>query len=170
MATERDLRDQKPSASSVPAESAPQTLFISDWSYSRILARFGTTGCTVPGCPFHDDGSGTPAIFFCALNLSDAILRAGYTLPPASNVNYCTHANPRVRNADGMARIVRAKNGGAIDVSGWANRPSWQGIVYFEGGPDLQNATGHIDLWDGTRGVHAQYPTATTIWFWRLAA
>jgi hypothetical protein len=141
---------------------------IPDWSYTTIAGNFLSTGCNVPGCPFHNSGNGNPEIFYCALNLSDAILRSHDTLPTAANVNYCTHPNPRVRNADGMARIVRAKNNGAIDASGWANRPAWNGIVYFEGG--FQQATGHIDLWNGTAGVHANYPEATLVWFWRLAA
>lgn len=145
---------------------------ISDWSYQRIFERFGSSGCSVNGCRYHDSGAGASDIYYCSLNLSDGILLAGYTLPSATNVNYCdqpVHANPRVRNADGMARVVKAKNGGRIDVSGWTNRPAWRGIVYFEGGPDLSGATGHIDLWSGSDAVHKAYPSATTIWFWQLA-
>ncbi len=158
-----------------------------DWKYSSVLAQFGANGCSVPGCPFnHPEGCGTDQVFCCALNLSDAIIKAGYSLPDADNVNYCAHN--RVRNADGMARVTRAQNGGAIDASTWANRPSWKGIVFFEGGLGLTETyekaardvrapsdfakvfavTGHIDLWDGTKGVHATYSDATTIWFWRL--
>jgi hypothetical protein len=70
-----------------------------------------------------------------------------------------------------MARIVRAKNDNRIDASGWDNRPDWNGIVFFAGGPSLGGATGHIDLYDGSTqmGVHATYTDAITIWFWRLA-
>ena len=152
----------------VTGPSQPQARAISDWSYAAIAGKFDKTGCSVAGCPFHNSGDSEPGIFYCALNLSDAIIRAGYSLPSAINVNYCAHAKPRVRNADGMARVVKSKNGGAVDVSGYANRPNWKGIVYFEGG--FQNATGHINLWNGTSGVHANYPNATTVWFWRLGA
>jgi hypothetical protein len=131
------------------------------WSWQAARIHFGTVGCSVPGCPFH----GCTEFFCCALNLSDALIVAGYTLPGAQNVNYCPHQ--RVRNADGMARICNAQNGGRPDVSGWANRPNWKGIVYFEG--NLGQATGHIDLWDGQQGVHAQYSNATTIWFWQMS-
>jgi hypothetical protein len=144
----------------------PSIKLINDWSYSRIDGYFETSGCSVSGCYFNNWPGNK-----CALNLSDAILRAGYTLPGAANVQYCdspAHSNPRVRNADGMARIVKAKNGGRIDVTGYANRPSWKGIVYFEGG--IGNATGHIDLWTGTSGKHANYPDAQVVWFWQLAA
>ena len=130
------------------------------WSWQSTRKHFGTVGCSVPGCPFH----GCTEFFCCALNLSDALIGAGYTLLGAPNVNYCPHQ--RVRNADGMARICNAQNGGRPDVSGWANRLNWKGIVYFEG--NLGQATGHIDLWDGQQGAHAQYPNATTIWFWQM--
>jgi Type VI secretion system (T6SS), amidase effector protein 4 len=121
---------------------------ITDWSYSRILGLFGSNGCSVPNCRYHNPGAQPPDIYYC-------------DQPP--------HSSPRVRNADGMARIVKAKNGGRVDVVGWANRPRWQGIVYFEGGPDLSDATGHIDLWNGTAGVHGTYPSAEVVWFWQLA-
>lgn len=139
-----------------------------DWSYSRVRVLFPNDGCTHPGCNFRR--AVHPSWNFCALNLSDALLRSGYALPAAADVNTCdpAHPKPRVRNADGMARICRAKNGGAIDASGWVNRPAWNGIVFFEG--NLGNVTGHIDLWDGTQGVHGNYPQATTVWFWRMGA
>lgn len=167
----------------------PSTL---DWKYDSVAARFGENGCSVSGCGFsHPNGCATANVLCCALNLSDAIIRAGYTLPQASDVNLCNHSGAsakRVRNADGMARVTRAQNGGRIDASTWANRPSWKGIVYFEGGLSLSSiyeelgrnkrapndfpttflATGHIDLWDGTKGVHAQYPDSDVVWFWRL--
>jgi hypothetical protein len=139
-----------------------------DWSYAAALAHFPTDGCTYSGCPFNR--AANPAWNFCALNLSDALIRAGYALPNASNVNYCdpAHPSPRIRNADGMARVCRAQNAGQIDASTWAARPAWMGIVFFEG--HMGNVTGHIDLWNGTEGVHGNYPTASTIWFWRLGA
>jgi hypothetical protein len=163
-----------------------------DWKYAEVLAMFGENGCSISGCSFHHpSGCASANVLCCALNLSDAVVRAGYVLPAANNVNYCNHSGAsgkRVRNADGMARVTRAQNNGQIDASTWASRPSWKGIVYFEGGLALNSlyvdaartelapsdfanvftATGHIDLWDGTKGVHAQYPDATTIWFWRL--
>lgn len=145
---------------------------ISDWSYQRVFERFGSSGCSLTNCYFRHSGASPSDLFYCALNLSDAILQAGYTLPSAPDVKYCdspAHANPRVRNADGLARIVRAKNGGAIDASEWRNRPAWKGIVYFEGGPDFSRASGHIDLWNGTGAVHKAYPSASVVWFWRLA-
>ena len=51
--------------------------------------------------------------------------------------------------------------------------------MYFEGNlvavepaskthTDKRAATGHIDYWDGTKALHAQYPKATVVWFWRL--
>lgn len=135
---------------------------IVDWSWQSTFNQFGTVGCSTAGCQFH----GCSGFLCCALNLSDALMLAGYALPSASAVNYCPHG--RVRNADGMARVVNAKNGGRPDVSGWSNRPAWKGIAYFEG--NLGPATGHIDLWDGTQGVHAQYPSASTIWFWEMGA
>jgi hypothetical protein len=165
-----------------------------DWSYARVAARFGESGCSVSGCSFsHPQGCASASVLCCALNLSNAVVEAGYSLPSATDVNYCDHAGAsakRVRNADGMARVVKAQNGGRIDASGWANRPSWKGIVYFEGGLSLQSlyadaenteiapadfasvfrATGHIDLWDGEKGVHAQYPNSSVIWFFRLSA
>jgi hypothetical protein len=57
-----------------------------------------------------------------------------------------------------------------LDHSGWSDRLSWNGIVHFEGGPDLDGATGHIDLYDGATkdAVYTSYPTATTVWFWKL--
>ncbi|TAI67131.1 hypothetical protein [Bradyrhizobium sp. Leo170] len=158
-----------------------------DWQYSKVLAQFGENGCSTSGCTYnHPEGCKTVLVHCCALNLSDAIIKAGYNLPAADNVNYCDHK--RVRNADGMARVTRAQNGGKIDASTWANRPSWKGIVFFEGGLALTSiyekaaraegapsdfakvftVTGHIDLWDGTKGVHATYADATTIWFWQL--
>lgn len=163
-----------------------------DWNYDKVIAKFGENGCSVSGCSFsHPSGCATANVLCCALNLSDAVIQAGYNLPTATDVNYCNHSGSsgkRVRNADGMARVVRAQNGSKIDASSWANRPSWKGIVYFEGGLALRSiyeetartelapndfstvfrATGHIDLWDGTKGVHAQYPDATTIWFFKL--
>jgi hypothetical protein len=84
-----------------------------------------------------------------------------------------------------MARICDAQNGGAPDLSGWSKRPSWNGIVYFEGNLALEEekephpfsklgllVTGHVDLYDGaTRdAVHKSYPSATTVWFWKLGA
>ncbi len=153
--------------------TAPDERLITDWSYQKIFDEFKADGCSVAGCHYHNSGAGSSNIYYCALNLSDAILRAGYSLPSATNVKYCdlpqpAHSNPRVRNADGMARIVKSKNGGRIDRSGWANRPAWKGIVFFEGGPDLTGATGHIDLWDGSDAVHKSYPTASVVWFWQL--
>lgn len=163
-----------------------------DWKYDKVVAKFGENGCSVSGCSFsHPSGCATENVLCCALNLSDAIIQAGYSLPTAKDVNYCNHSGSsgkRVRNADGMARVTRAQNGGTIDASTWVNRPSWKGIVYFEGGLTLRSlydetarkelapkdfsavfrATGHIDLWDGTKGVHAQYPDSTTIWFFKL--
>lgn len=163
-----------------------------DWKYDTVSARFGEKGCSISGCSFnHPSGCAAANVLCCALNLSDAIVRAGYTLPQASNVNYCDHSGnsgKRVRNADGMARIVKAQNNGRTDASTWPNRPEWKGVVYFEGGLLLTSiceelaqkkllpkdfyttplATGHIDLWDGTKAVHAEYPNADTVWFWRL--
>lgn len=163
-----------------------------DWNYDKVIAKFGESGCSVSGCSFsHPSGCATANVLCCALNLSDAVIQAGYDLPSATDVNYCNHSGSsgkRVRNADGMARVVRAQNGTEIDASSWANRPSWKGIVYFEGGLALRSiydetartelapsdfsgvfrATGHIDLWNGRKGVHAQYPDATTIWFFKL--
>lgn len=163
-----------------------------DWKYSSVLAQFGEKGCSISGCSYsHPEGCSTDQVHCCALNLSDAIIKAGYGLPAANNVNYCDHtgsSGKRVRNADGMARVTRAQNNGNIDASTWADRPSWKGIVFFEGGLSLTSiyekaaraehapsdfakafaVTGHIDLWDGTKGVHATYADATTIWFWRL--
>jgi len=141
-----------------------------DWKYDEILPYFQNDGCTVEKCPFNRNTH--PDWNFCALNLSDALIRAGYTLPDAEDVNYCqpphAHGEPlRVRNADGLARICKEQNGGRIDASGWANRPAWKGIVYFEGNfsPDV---SGHIDLWDGKQGVHGTYPDAKLVWFWKL--
>ena len=136
-----------------------------EWSWSKVHPLFPTHGCSVTSCEFHrpPDCSGD-AIFCCALNVSDALIRAGYSLPGAADVNYCNH--DRVRNADGMARICKKQNGGAIDASGWSQRPSWKGLVYFEGGEVSQ----HIDLWDGTKAVHTQYPDADVVWFWRMGA
>lgn len=137
-----------------------------DWSYSRTVAVFPRDGCAVSGCTFNAQHH--PDWNFCALNVSDALLRVGYTLPAAAQVNYCepAHAKPRVRNADGLARICRAQNNGEIDASTWAARPSWKGIVFFEG--NLGPVTGHIDLWNGTDAVHTSYPHAATVWFWKL--
>jgi hypothetical protein len=159
-----------------------------DWNYAAVASKFGTSGCSYPGCHYNGICDPSSAVFCCALNLSDALIQAGISLPQASNVNYCDqppHPNPRVRNADGLARICNAQNGGAPDASGWANRPKWKGIVFF--GPPLglfgaedsgfrtepeKNielaATGHIDLWDGQHAVHASYPGAATVWFWKL--
>jgi len=140
------------------------------WSWGTVHPHFGDSGCSELQCPYHRS-SGTPAgINFCALNLSDVFIRSGYTLLQASDVQYCQHG--RVRNADGMARVVRAQNGGAIDASGWQNRPTWNGIVFFEGGPDLTNVTGHIDLYKGATqsAIHAEYPNASTVWFWKLGS
>jgi hypothetical protein len=138
-----------------------------DWKWAKVQPLFDFTGCSVQQCPFAFNST-NPAIFFCALNLSDALLKAPYTLPAATNVNVCAHG--RVRNADGMARTCRAQNGGAIDQSGWANRPAWNGIAYFEGGPSLGGATGHIDLYDGTTRdcLHKSYSDAAVVWFWKL--
>jgi hypothetical protein len=135
-----------------------------DWSYQQAIDLFPKHGCSTSGCEFHlpPDCTSRPGTFCCALNVSDALIRAGYTLPHATNVNYCPH--DRVRNADGMARICNAQNGGTWDVSGWNNRPAWKGIVYFEGG----TVTNHIDFWDGDSAVHTQFPDANTVWFWKL--
>ena len=149
---------------------------ISEWSYQDLLGNFGTNGCSVKACGFHFEPSCDGLANCCALNLSDAIIRSGYTLPSASNVNFCGHAvnqtngQQRVRNADGLARICRKQNGGTIDTSTWAKRPSWKGIVFFEGGPSLSGPgiTGHIDLWDGSKGVHATYSDADVVWFFKL--
>jgi hypothetical protein len=139
-----------------------------DWSWSKVRPLFGRFGCSVKGCEFHrpPDCKGD-TVFCCALNVSDALMRAEYKLPAASDVNYCTgHGSPapRVRNADGMARICNAQNGGRPDASEWKNRPKWKGIVYFEGG----SVTQHIDLWDGEGAVHQPYPGAAVVWFWKL--
>jgi Type VI secretion system (T6SS), amidase effector protein 4 len=131
------------------------------WEYDMIANEFGTSGCRIVDCPYHNAGN---VLLACALNLSDAILTAGYTLPAAANVNYCPHC--RVRNADGMARVVRAALGGP-HASGWSRRPTWKGIVYFEDGPQLADVTGHIDLWDGTKAVHASYSSASVVWFFK---
>ncbi len=141
-----------------------------DWSWSRLSPLFGRDGCSVAGCPYHRPPQDPPGIFYCALNLSDCILRASYSLPTADLVNYCPHG--RARNADGMARIVKNQNSGKIDHSGWDDRPAWNGIVFFAGGPSLGGATGHIDLYDGAAkdALHASYPDATTVWFWQLGA
>ena len=141
-----------------------------DWKWESVQPLFGESGCSITACPFHQAPK-CNEILCCALNLSDALIRAGHALPAAANVNYCAHN--RVRNADGMARTCNAQNGGTFDVSGWANKPSWRGIVYFEG--DLavdfashMRATGHIDLWNGTKALHAQFPNANVVWFWRM--
>jgi len=136
------------------------------WSYSAAVALFPTHGCSEIACEFHlpPDCAGHSGVFCCALNLSDALMRVGYALPASTDVNYCDHG--RVRNADGMARICRKQNSGAIDASSWSNRPSWKGIVYFEGG----EVTQHIDFWDGASAVHTQYPSANVIWFWKLGS
>jgi len=153
----------------------PSQLFFTgstqDWSWTKVYPKFGEVGCIVQGCPYNKaQNPGNSDLFYCALNLSEALLASGYTLPAASSVNYCAHK--KVRNADGMSRICKVQNGGAIDESGWDRRPSWNGIVYFEGGPRLSNATGHIDLYDGkTRSaVHASYPDANVVWFWKMGA
>ncbi len=141
-----------------------------DWSYERILTLFNSSGCTITGCPYRDVGGGT--INSCALDLSDAVLRASYTLPIISDpYNKCPHTNPRVRGADIMARLARAQNNATVDASGWANRPPWKGIVFFEEPDPATSLTGHIDLWDGAsgKGVHGTYPTwGGVIWFWKL--
>lgn len=163
-----------------------------DWSYDKVAVLFGESGCSVAGCSYnHPQGCASANVLCCALNLSNAVIEAGYSLPSATDVNYCDHSGglaKRVRNADGMARVTRAQNEGRIDASGWANRPAWKGIVYFEGGLSLTSlydeaeraqfaprdfasvfrATGHIDLWDGKKGVHAQYPDSSLIWFFQL--
>ncbi|WP_426715145.1 T6SS effector amidase Tae4 family protein, partial [Campylobacter coli] len=106
----------------------------------------------------------------CALDLSDAVIRAGYSLPSiAVQYNKCSH--DRVRGADIMARIVRSQNSDTIDASQWSNRPPWKGIVFFEESDPATIVTGHIDLWDGTKGVHGTYENwGRSIWFWRLGA
>jgi len=134
-----------------------------DWKWNKVRPLFPKHGCSETDCEFHKppDCSGDE-IFCCALNVSDALIRATYTLPGADQVNYCPH--DRVRNADGMARVCRAQNGGRVDASEWENRPEWKGIVYFEGG----TVTQHIDLWDGSGAVHTQFPDADTVWFWKM--
>jgi hypothetical protein len=134
------------------------------WEYDRIARGFDIVGCSVTECPFHNVGN---LILSCALNLSDAVIRANYTLPTAPNVNRCPHG--RVRNADGMARIVGRVAGGP-QAQGWANRPRWKGVVYFEGGPSLQGVTGHIDLWDSFNAVHREFSDAKVTWFFRLVS
>jgi hypothetical protein len=135
------------------------------WSYERIFAEFGSGGCSVDGCPYNGFEGNR-----CALNLSDSIIRAGYTLPldGVAEVRTCPHTDPRVRNADGMARVLQRALG-APDASGWANRPNWKGFVYFEDAPEFTEASGHVDLWDGAAGVHGTYDRAKVIWFWRLS-
>ena len=161
-----------------------------DWKYIEVEKKFGENGCNISGCSYnHPKGCASANVLCCALNLSDAVIQAGYKLPSAKDVNYCDHkgsSQKRVRNADGMARIVRAQNDGKIDISGWDNRPKWQGIVFFGGSLSLRRAyeaalevdptfnqpfraTGHIDLWNGKKGVHAEYPDAETVWFWKLS-
>jgi hypothetical protein len=95
------------------------------------------------------------------------MIRSGFELPSASDVNLCEHQRPRVRNADGMARILTTMFGRPA-ASGWKHKPSWRGFVYFEGGPSLADATGHVDLWDGKDSLHRAFPDATTVWFWRF--
>jgi hypothetical protein len=155
-------------------EYEPSQLFFpnstQDWSWAKVYPKFGKGGCTTSKCPYNAVEHPGSDLFYCSLNLSEALIASGYTLPAASNVNYCDHK--RVRNADGMARICKVQNGGAIDESGWDKRPSWNGIVYFEGGPSLSNATGHIDLYDGKTktAVHTSYPDANVVWFWKMGA
>lgn len=154
---------------SAPA-TRKKTRSTQDWLWSKVFPIFGDHGCSVRGCPFSRPG-GCDDILCCALNVSDALIRAGYILPGAANINCCDHH--RVRNADGMARVCNEQNGGNPDVRGWENRPNWKGFVYFGGALRLEFAahvlaTGHIDLWDGRKAVHTQYPGADTVWFWRL--
>lgn len=130
------------------------------WSFALASFLFDKVGCSVAGCPYHNSPYNQ-----CALNLSDALIRAGYQLPLAKDVNYCPHG--RVRNADGMARVVM-KALGRPKVRGWANRPRWEGIVYFAGGNSLSGATGHIDFWNGKEALHATYPDAKDVWFFPL--
>ena len=143
-----------------------------DWSWKSAADKFSNHGCSESGCYFNQPG-GCQTFLCCALNLSDALIRTGYSLPGATDVKYCNHK--RVRNADGMARVCNKQNGGKCDVQGWKNRPTWKGIVYFEG--DLRvdyashiRATGHIDFWDGKKALHAEYPNANVVWFWRMGA
>jgi hypothetical protein len=150
--------------------SLDSTVSTKDWKWAKVQPLFGESGCSNKACPFHQEPK-CNEILCCALNLSDALIRAGYILPAAPNVNHCSH--DRVRNADGMARTCNAQNGGTFDASGWANRPSWRGIVYFEGDLAVDfashiRATGHIDLWNGTQALHAQFPNANVVWFWRM--
>lgn len=71
------------------------------WSYSRSISHFGTDGCSVAGCAFHGICA---TVNCCALNLSDALIQAGYTLPHISeSVNYCPHG--RVRGAADMVTV-----------------------------------------------------------------
>jgi hypothetical protein len=154
-------RGRKPTAK--PAKRAAST---QNWQWSKVQPLFPKHGCSVKTCAFHrpPDCSGD-TVFCCALNVSDALIRAGYSLPSAADVEYCkSHEKPRVRNANGMARICDKQNGGKPDVQDWKNRPSWKGIVYFEGG----TVSWHIDLWNGTSAEHTQYPDANVVWFWKM--
>src|SRR5436309_1336421 len=80
---------------------------------------FGKVGCSDPHCPFHQAPECTD-FFCCALNLSDALLRAGYTPPAVTGATKCPHG--RFRGAADLAKSVRAQNGGRIDASTWAGR------------------------------------------------
>ena len=74
-----------------------------------------------------------------------------------------------------MAKICNLQNAGSPDIRGWDKRPNWKGIVYIEGNlvSDFAShvvATGHIDLWDEKKSVHAEYPGANVVWFWKMGA
>jgi hypothetical protein len=134
-------------------------------SYGKIVAHFGTTGCTVAKCPYGSTFDGNK----CALNVHDAIIKAGYRCGTSGSqwkgFPLCPHE--RMRSAQGMEELIRSLLG-APDAVGWANRPNWAGLVFFGG--NFANATGHVDLWNGKDAVHTPYPNTSPTYFWKLAA
>lgn len=141
------------------------TSFSSSADYKKIESNFNKTGCSRPNCPYGPTFNGNR----CALNLHDAIIRSGYRMGTIGNVwqgwPLCPHE--RIRAAQGMRDLIISKLG-EPNNKGWNNKPNYKGIVWFSG-ENFTDATGHIDLWNGTDAVHKGYKDTNEVWFWKLS-
>jgi len=137
---------------------------MSGFSFAKIREHFSESGCTKRDCSY---GATYTHGHRDALDLHNALFNAGYDLGTGGN-HYKGHIlcpHRRLRSSKGLVDLITEKIGKPA-ASGWENKPSWKGIVFFLDHETLHH--GHIDLWDGEKGVHKTFPNSPQVLFWKL--
>lgn len=137
-------------------------------AFSAIRAVYKTDPTQIHNCTMHFPNT-------CAIRMSEALDKTVTGIKEKfanSGVNLCPHNF--VRGAGDLAGILRkAEVFGVYDIG--LNAPGTapasvqgkKGLVAYLNIPDFPGQ-GHIDLWDGSNPVGADYWNADPIWFWKL--